>query len=152
MHLSETHKSILRALQRNSSAPVDEIAAQAGVSASTFWRRLKELEEAGVITHRTAMVDPRAAGVSVCAYFFVNLRSHDPEARKSFEQLLDATPEIMQCHSITGEHDYIVMVRTRDMDSYEDLLMNTILAHPSVSAAASHIALREKKFTVALPL
>lgn len=152
MHLSDTHRALLRALQKDGAAAIETLASAANVSQSTVWRRLKELEQAGIILNKTVLVDPKAAGLAVSAFFFVNLRSHSKEDRKAFETLLDNTPEIMQCHSITGPHDYLVMVRTKDIEAYEDLLMNTILSHPSVSAASSHMALREKKFTVALPL
>lgn len=150
--MTDAHRAILRALQADASASIDALAQRANVSQSTVWRRLKEMENEGVILKKTVVVDPKAAGLAVSAFFFVNLKSHSADNRQAFEKLLETTAEIMQCHSITGPHDYLVMVRTKDIEAYEDLLMNRILNHPSVSAASSHMALREQKFTVALPL
>ena len=152
MQLSKSHTDILRVIQSDADLTLEQLAERAGVSHSTLWRRLKELENEGVIRGRVTLLDADSIGVRVCAFVYVNIASHDSKHRKAFERLVATTPEIMQCFSITGPYDYILNIRVRDIAAYEALLMDTILSHPSVASASSTIALREHKFTTALPL
>ena len=152
MKLSHSHISILKVIQESADLTLEQLADKASVSHSTLWRRLKELEQEGVIRNRVTLVDPDMVGIRVCAFVYVNITSHSSKHRNAFERLVATTPEIMQCFSITGPSDYILNIRVKDIAAYEALLMDTILAHPSVSSASSTIALREHKFTTALPL
>ena len=152
MKLSEAHLDLLRLIQSDATLTLEELAEKTAVSHTTLWRRLKALESEKVIRHRVTVLDPEAVGVTVCAFVYVNINSHDSKHRLDFEKLVESTPEIMQCFSITGPHDYILNIRVVDIKAYEMLLMDKILAHPSVSSASSNIALREHKFTTALPI
>ena len=152
MKLSKSHLDILRVIQRDATATLEQVAAAAGVSHTTLWRRLKELEANEVIRGRVTILDPEKTGHTVCAFVYVNIVAHDSKHRNAFEKLVDKTPEIMQCFSLTGPNDYILQIRVRDIKAYELLLMDKILSHPSVANASSNIALREHKFTTELPL
>lgn len=152
MSLTDSHIALLRALQEDASLTIEQLAEKTAVSHTTLWRRLKELEEREIITGRVTKVDPQKAGFSVCAFVYVNIVSHNNKNRSAFEKLVDTTPEILECFSITGPNDYIIKIRVRDIAAYENLLMDKILAHPSVASASSNITLREHKSTTALPL
>ena len=152
MELTDSHLEILRAIQSDATLTLEELAEKTSISHTTLWRRLKELEAAGVIRNRVTVLNPEAVGMSVCAFVYVNIVAHDSKQRRAFEKLVETTPEIMQCFSITGPNDYILNIRVGDIKAYEALLMDRILAHPSVASASSNITLREHKCTTTLPI
>lgn len=152
MKLLDKHLMVLRELQSNSQISLDELGDRVAMSQSTLWRRIQELESAKIIQKRVALIDIDAMGLSVTAMVFVNLQSHDISHRQKFESLVAETAHVMQCYSITGPHDYILLVRAKDMKDFESLLMNTILAHPSVASAQTSISLRTHKNTTELPI
>lgn len=152
MKLDTSHLELLRLIQDDATLTLEELAAKTSVSHTTLWRRMKALEAEKIIRGRVTILDAEAVGVAVCAFVFVNIVSHDSKQRREFEKLVEKTPEIMQCFSITGPHDYILNIRVSDIKAYERVLMDKLLAHPSVASASSNIALREHKFTTALPI
>lgn len=152
MNLTDSHLEVLRAIQADATLTIEQLAEKTALSHTTLWRRLKELEAAGVIRSRVTILNPDAVGVTVCAFVYVNIVAHDSKHRRAFEKLVETTPEVMQCFSITGPHDYILNIRVSDIKAYESLLMDKILAHPSVASASSNITLREHKFTTTLPI
>ncbi len=152
MNLTKSHIDILRAIQADATLTLEQLAEIASISHTTLWRRMKELEANNIIRSRVTILNPEETGHTICAFVYVNIVSHDTKHRSLFEKLVEVTPEIMQCFSITGPNDYILNIRVKDMKVYEALLMDTILAHPSVASASSNIALREHKFTTALPI
>jgi len=147
-----SQNDILRAIQENATLTIEQLAEKVSLSQTTLWRRLKELENNKVIEGRVTLLNPGKTGFSVCAFIYVNIVSHSKKNRETFEKLITKTPEIMECFSITGPHDYILKIRVRDIAAYESLLMDKILAHPSVANASSNIALRQHKSTTVLPL
>ncbi len=150
--LTDLDRRILRQLQRDCTLSSREAAAMVGVSQSTYWRRTQELEQAGVITARVALLDPHRVGVAITVLVHVTLSGHGAQTREAFQRFVHDTPDIVECVSVTGEHDYTLLVRTVSVSSFEALLMGRILAHPSVASASSHIALRRHKYTTALPI
>ena len=149
---SATDLAILRALQADAAQPARQLADTLGMSQSTLWRRVKELEEAGAITKRVALLDADVLGVPVCVFVHVNLAEHDANVRCAFEAFVRETPAIMTCFSVTGAHDYTLIVRTRSVADFERVLMEEILAHPSVATAMSQLALRQHKYSTEIPL
>jgi Lrp/AsnC family transcriptional regulator len=152
MILNESHLRILRALQKNCALPLDQLAKAISISQSTLWRRIQELDADGVIVRRIAVLDPRRMGLTVCAFVNINLVSQSVQHRDDFQALVQETREITQCYSVTGPHDYCLIIWVRDIESYEELLMNKILSHPSVASASSNIVLRQQKYTTELPI
>ena len=152
MKLTEGHLKILRALQKNCAQPLDQLAKAVSTSQSTLWRRIQELDNEGIILRRIAVLDPRRMGLTVCAFVNINLVSQSVQHRDDFQKLVQDTREIVQCYSVTGPHDYCLIIWVRDIESYEELLMNSILSHPSVASASSNIALRQQKNSTELPI
>ncbi len=152
LRLSDSDVAVLRAVQDDARATVRELADRLSMSPSTVSRRLAELEDVGAITRRVALLDPDKVGFPVCVFVAVNLVNHASETRRQFESLVLKTPEVLECFSVTGTHDYTLIIRTHSVGEFERILMETILADDSVAQASSQIALRQHKYSTALPL
>ncbi len=152
LRLSHSDRAVLRAVQDDADATVRELAERLGMSPSTVSRRLSELEQVGAIQRRVALLDAERVGFPVCVFVAVNLVNHSQETRKQFESLIMNTPEVLECFSVTGMHDYTLILRTRSVGEFEHILMEQILADDSVAQASSQIALRQHKYSTALPL
>ena len=150
--LSVADIRVLKLLQNDIGMSRQELADAAGMSPSTLWRRVTELEATGAIRGRVALLDHEAIGVPVCAFLSVNLVSHETDIRRKFESLIDATPEIMECFSVTGGFDYMLIIRTKSVADFESILMERILGHPSVASTSSQISLRQHKYSTELPI
>ncbi|WP_342361028.1 Lrp/AsnC family transcriptional regulator [Terrarubrum flagellatum] len=152
MSLSESDRQILAALQQDGAASLKDLAEKLNLSQSTLWRRVRDFEEAGVIAGRVTLLDPAKVGLSVCVFVHVNLRNHTTENRDAFERFTRDQPNILECFSVTGPHDYVLIVRAADVGAFEDFLMHRLLAQPSVASASSNVALRQLKYTTVLPI
>jgi len=145
-------RQILRSLQEDGSLSVAALAAQVGTSTASCWRRVRSLEAAGVLGRTVRLVDARKVHRGVNVMCQVRLKSHAPESRRSFEQLLESHEEIMECYSMSGEWDYLLRIVVADIDEYERFLMKHVLNHESVATVASNFALSQLKYSTALPV
>ena len=152
MTISAKDAEILRLLQAGSVTSRQQIAEAVGMSPTTVWRRISELEASGYIKEQVTLLNPEKVGVPVCVFVFVNLKDYHIDTRKTFERFVDEAPEIMECYSLTGANDYVLMLRCRSVSDFERFLMEEILAHKGVEAASSQISLRQHKYTTALSL
>ena len=152
MDLSKSDKSILSELQAGGGDGRTKLAEKIGLSATTLWRRVKELTDVGVIRAQVTLLDPDKLGYPVCVFVFVNLKDYSKESRKGFEEFIEGSAQIMECFSVTGVNDYIMIVRCRSVGDFERFLMEQVLSHPSVESASSQISLRQHKYTTAIPL
>jgi len=143
---------ILNHLQRDATLSHQALAERTGMSAATVWRRVQALEKAGIIEKRVALVDPPKAGLTTTVLTAVRLVSHGAENRAAFERLVATVPEILECYSVSGGHDYTLLVRVRDISAYEHFLMNGLLAHAEVASAETSFVLRQIKYETALPV
>jgi len=133
---------ILRALQRDSSKPVAELAAEVGLSASACHRRVKLLEEAGVIAGYAARLDRTALGLPVQVFVEIALSSQSQEALSAFETAVTRFDEILECHLTTGRADYLLRVVARDVADYDDIHRNCLARLPGVSSMQTVFVLR----------
>ena len=145
-------RRILALLQEDASLTQAELARRVAVSQTSCWRRIRALEDAGVIRKQVALLHPRAVGLAVNVVANVSLREHSDESRAAFEELLRSRPEIVECYSMTGDRDYMLRVVVESVEAYEHFLTTHLLHHPSVSSASSSFALKQIKYTTALPL
>lgn len=152
LRLSDADLKVLRAVQEDATASNREMADRVGMSPSTLWRRIHDLEATGAIRARVALIDPEKVGFPVCVFVFVNLADYQKSTLTRFERFVQATPEILECFAVTGTNDYTLIIRARSVGEFERLLMDRILAHESVASATSQFALRQHKYTTALPL
>lgn len=151
MELSSSDHKLLAALQANASLSQIELADCSGLSRTSVWRRIRELEEAGIIEGRVALLSPKALGLQIHVLLSVSMVEHSDAVRQSFESHVEGLPEVMNCFSVSGERDYVLQIISRDMESYNDFLNTRILHHASVRSASSSFALRRVKYTTELP-
>ncbi|HNT37999.1 MAG TPA: Lrp/AsnC family transcriptional regulator [Rubrivivax sp.] len=143
---------LLRELLRDSRQTVQELADAVGLSTSPCWKRIKAMEERGVIRGYTARVDPEKVGLGLKVIVEANLARHREEQVRSFEDEIAAIPEIVQCLSTTGESDYVMTVMVADIKCFERFLHETLLRMPGITHVRSRIVLRELKAQTQLPL
>lgn len=143
---------MLGALQEDVTVSQAHLAERLGQSRTTVWRRMRELEGAGLIEGKVALLNERKLGFQIHVLLTVSMVKHSVQTRSAFEAHIEALPEVLQCFSISGDRDYLLHVIARDMDAYDDFLNHRILDHPSVHSANSSFALRRIKYTTALPL
>ncbi len=143
---------ILDVLQRDARVANVDLAEQVGLSPSPCLRRVRAIEQAGVIDAYAALLDPAALGLDVTAFVEVTLERQSPDAVEVFETAMAARPEVMECYEVTGDHDYLLRVTVADIDRLRRFVMDDLLAIPSVARTRSNLALGRVKYTTALPL
>jgi Lrp/AsnC family transcriptional regulator, leucine-responsive regulatory protein len=153
MELDRYDRQILRLLQENGRLTNQELADRIGLSPSPCLRRVRALEEAGLITGYRALVDAKALGLSLMALIHISMDQHTPERFEGLEKAVKDIPEILECLLITGQSaDYQLKVVVRDMDAYQDLLLNRITRIPGVTGVHSSFVLRRVVDKTALPI
>ena len=150
--LSRSDHQLLRALQEDLSVSQIDLADRSGLSRSSVWRRIRELEETGLIEGKVALLNSRLLGFQIHVMLSVSMNKHSVRTRQDFENHVQTLPQVTECFSVSGDRDYLLHIVARDMESYNDFLNTRILDHPSVHSASSSFALRRVKYTTALPL
>ena len=150
--LDRYSRAILAELQRDSRLTVQQIADAVGLSSTPCWKRVKEMEAAGVITGYTALVDREKVGLNLAVVVEANLSQHTEDLVQRFEQAVAASPQIVRCLATTGQSDYILTVLVAGIKDYEAFLHDTIFKLPGVTHVRSSIVLKEVKAVVALPV
>ena len=143
---------ILEALQADARLSTQALAEKVGLSVTPVWRRVKEQEERGVIRRQVVLLDREKIGLSICVLANVSLVRHSEGAVEQFERLVATQREIIECHAITGEADYVIKVVAADMKAYDLFLQQNIFKLPGVSSVRSNVVLREVKYETALPV
>ncbi|MCH4150542.1 MAG: Lrp/AsnC family transcriptional regulator [Sphingobium sp.] len=148
--LDTLDRKLLRVLQRRADISQLALSEEVGASPASCWRRLRSLEDAGVLGPVVRLLNPQAVGKKLDIVCQVRMKVHDLESRASFEAFIARRDEVMECLSMSGEWDYQLRLTLTDMAEYEDFLMRHLLAHPTVANSASHFALKRIKYTTAL--
>jgi DNA-binding Lrp family transcriptional regulator len=150
--LDSKDRALLQELQRDARLSNNELARLINLSPSPCWRRVKRLEDEGIITGYVALLDARVVGLPVLAYAHVSLENHHADTVEGFDALIRDIPEVLECSSMAGEYDYLLKVRTSSLEAYEDFLRQKLLRHAAVRAVNTSFVLSQQKFTTALPL
>ncbi len=145
-------RQILEALQADARLSTQALADKVGLSATPVWRRVRELEERGVIRGQVVLVDREKLGLSILVLAQVSLVRHSEGAVEQFEQLVGTRREIIECHAITGDSDYVIKIVAPDMKAYDQFLQQHIFKLPGVASVRSNVVLREVKYETALPV
>lgn len=145
-------RRILVELQANARLTNEELAKRAGLSPSACWRRVKALEEAGVILRYAAILDPKKVGVGESVFAHITLARHSSKLSTEFAESIRARPEVMECFFTTGNADILLRVATPSVSAYDEFLEKFIFFAPGVSQVHSNFALRQIKFETALPI
>src|SRR3569832_361128 len=148
--------TILRRLQQNGRETYDVVGEKVGLSPSAVLRRVKRLEDTGVIDRYVALVQPESVGLGLTAYLNVRLEklteSHKRNPMDVFRASVQTWPEVVECAALTGEMDYLLRVVVQDMAHYSRFIMDTLLKHPSVEDCKTSFVLDRVKATTALPV
>ncbi len=143
--LDKTDQRILDLMKRDSRIPNSELAEQVGLSPSTCWRRVKALENAGVIRHYTVALDDARQGLGFGAIVHVRLTRHDPDQLAAFLRVVQNRQEIRACHATTGQADYHLHVVCADIEAYNVFLDQVLFRIPAVASAQTNVILRTIK-------
>jgi len=150
--LDAKDRKILSELQRDSRLTMQELGERTGMSSSACWRRVKSLEEAGIIDRYAVIVNARKAGFSLSSIVHVSLARHEQKHVDNFVREVSRHPEILECFATSGEADFHLRVVVEDIDAYNRFLDDFIFRLPGVSQVRSNIVLKEIKADTALPL
>jgi Lrp/AsnC family transcriptional regulator, leucine-responsive regulatory protein len=143
---------LLTELQRDSRQSVQQLAGAVGLSSTPCWRRVKEMEAAGIIRGYTALVDREKVGLALCVIAELNLTRHNENDVRRFEQAVAACPQIVSCYATTGQADYVIKVLAPDIQSYDRFLHETAFKLPGVTHVRSSVVLKEVKSELRLPI
>ncbi len=149
--LDEIDRRILAQLQHDATQSLDTLGASVGLSRNACWRRVRSLEDAGVITGRVALVDAKAVGLPLMVFMQIRTGSHDPEWQRKFSDASRALPGILSVYRMTGDLDYLIRARVADMQDYDRLYQQLIARLPVADISASFV-MEEIKDGTALPL
>lgn len=150
--LDEGDIRLLRALQMEGRLTNQELAQRCGMSTSPAWRRIRRLEEEGVIQGYRAVLNPRRLGLGVNAFVRIGIDRHSEAEALEFETEVMRLQEVISCHSVTGDHDFFLQVVAADLDAYADFSMRIIRRLPGMRSMHTNFALKEIKPAGLLPI
>ncbi len=145
-------RRILDLLQREGTLPVAEVAARTGLSTTTCWRRIQQLEQSGVIRGRVALLDRAALGLDVTIFAHVKLSTQGRDAIAAFAAAIRERPEVLDCYTTMGEWDFMLRVVTRDIKAFEAFYLDHLSKLPNVQSINSSVAVTVIKETTVLPI
>ena len=152
VQLDDFDIKILKALQENADYSMNELGDLVGLSHTPCWRRIKRLEADGYITGKVTLLNPAKLDMRVSVHAYLTIKSHDEDSLNAFESAVQNVREVVECYSTTGEKDYLLRVIVNSVDHYERLLKQTLVHLPNVASINSTFALKQVKYTTALPL
>ena len=152
MTVSAQDRKLLATLMANARISNQELAEKAGMSASACWRRVKALEEGGLIRQYVALIDAARAGLSFHAIVHVTLTRHDHRHVDTFIAEVGRRPEVLDCFATTGEADYHLRVLCRDLEAYNRFLEDFLFRRPGIATVRTNLVLKEIKQDSAIPL
>src|SRR5690554_1006855 len=153
LKIDKTDRKILELLQRNGSLTNQELAEKVGLSPSPCLRRVRALQDAGIIVRTATILDNKKLGLSLTAILLIGMDRHTPERFAGFEEKVSEFPEVLECYLVTGhDADYMLKVVVPDMDQYHDFLLNQITRITGMSSVHSSFVLRRVIDSTALPL
>ncbi|MEQ4618440.1 MAG: Lrp/AsnC family transcriptional regulator [Corticimicrobacter sp.] len=147
VEMDDSDRHLLRLLQADATLSNAALGEHLSMSVTPCWRRRKRLEDAGVITGYRATLDRRKLGYDVMAFAQVRFGEHAGNEPDRFEQVILQRPEVLSCHKITGEADYLLTVLAADLESYGQFIENVLRKQPGVAVIQSSLVLREVKAT-----
>jgi len=149
--MDEFDKKILTILQEDAARPLAEIAKQVGLSSTPCWRRIRLLEEAGVIRGRVALLDRSKLNVGVTVFVAVRTNQHNQEWLERFARAVESIPEVVEFYRMAGDVDYLLRLVVPDIAAY-DSVYKRLIQKIDLTDVSSSFAMEEMKYTTAIPL
>jgi DNA-binding Lrp family transcriptional regulator len=150
--MDDTDRALLRHLQAEARLSNVELARRVSLSAPGLQKRLRKLEDSGVIDQYVTLVDREALGYDMLCFIQVTLQRHEPEAIQRFRELVQGMSEVLECYHITGEYDYMLKVVVRNRKHLETFLIETLTPVPAMDKIRTSLVLSQLKCTTALPI
>ncbi|HFC8501561.1 MAG: Lrp/AsnC ligand binding domain-containing protein [Neisseria sp.] len=150
--LDKIDLKILKLLQQNARIPMTELAEKVGLSTTPVTERVKRLERDSIISGYHARLNPHAVGQSLLVFVEIKLRSKSGNIFEDFRREVTRIPQILECHLVSGEYDYLIKVRLPDMSAYRDMLGNILLQLPAAAESRSYVVMEEVKEGLMLDL
>jgi DNA-binding Lrp family transcriptional regulator len=149
--IEPSDRAILQELLRNGRATSAELAAITNMSESACFRRLKKLEDSGVIENYTVRINPAALGINLTAVIFIGLANQSDDEVMKFEKAVAKIPEVLECYLLTGTPDYLLRVAVKDLEGLERLYATVLRRLPGISRFSSNLVLRAIVNQASLP-
>ena len=149
-YTDEIDRKILDIIQSDSSYSMDEISEFVNLSRNACWRRIRRMEEVGIIKARVALVEPSSINLGLSAFVMIRTNSHDTSWAEKFDKVVKCFPEIIGAHRMAGDLDYILRVRVRDVKDYDNFYQ-TLISKISISDISASFVMDDIKDTTALP-
>ncbi|MFQ5348288.1 MAG: Lrp/AsnC family transcriptional regulator [Rhodothalassiaceae bacterium] len=143
--LKDDERTLLAALQCDGRLSIQELAERVHMSASTCWRKIRALEQRGVITGYAALVDPEKVGLMEAVFVHVRLEKHVRMNTERFMEVVLSRPEVQECYATTGDEDYVLKVLASDMRAYRRFLEDVLMQMPYIDHIRSNVVLRTIK-------
>ncbi len=150
--IDATDKRILQLLQADGKMTNTELADELDLNPSSCQRRVKQLEELGLIEKYVMLLNPEKVGIQTTVYVSIKLQDQMHKTVSHFEREILKLPEVLECHLVLGQTDYMLKVVVRDLEHYRQLMIQTLTQIPGVATIESMMSLKSVKFTTALPL
>ena len=150
--LDNNDKSILRELQEDASISNLNLSKKIGLSPSACLARTKNWVETGIIKQFATIVDEKKLGIEILAFVLINLTPLNRETIHSFLEDINKLPQVQECYTLTGSHDYLLKIVAKDMSSYRDFIIDSLMQNPAVSKVETSIVMGTEKRTVYVPI
>nr|WP_321981565.1 Lrp/AsnC family transcriptional regulator [uncultured Cohaesibacter sp.] len=150
--MDKVNVEILKQLQSDGRLSNAKLAEHLNMSETPCWRRLKKLEENGVIESYQANLNRRKIGLGVMAFVQLRCSDHSQDATRKFQRIIEDSPNILSCHNTTGDDDFLLVIVAKDLDDYSAFVDNVLRKLPGVASIRSNLSLREMKASSRLPI
>jgi Lrp/AsnC family transcriptional regulator len=152
INLDKVDKTLLRMLQEDSSLGLSDLATAVNLTTTPCWKRLKRLEDVGVIKKRVALLDPEVVGLHLTAFVMLKTSNHSHDWYERFAQVVADYPEVMEFYRMAGEYDYMLKVLAKDMRDFDDFYKKLANSIEGLSNVTSTFAMESLKYTTVLPI
>jgi DNA-binding Lrp family transcriptional regulator len=150
--LDSTDRQLLEALQQDARTTVAELAQRESLSPSPGWRRVRQLEETGVIEGYHAHLSRHTLGYGVTGFVHLQMNNHMPDVMAAFEREVVALPQVLSCHNLSGRYDYLIEAIAPDLEAFSQLVRVKIRSLPGVKEISTSFSLKELKHGGTLPV
>lgn len=150
--LDDTDKAILKLVQKNSRMTIKEMASKLNVSTTPIFDRMKKMEKAGVIKDYVALVDPKTIGRNLIVFINISLKEHGKKAINEFVKNIVKFPQVIECHHITGNADFLLKLIMKDIEDYNHFILDELSIIPHIGRVESRFSLSQRKHVTELPI
>jgi Lrp/AsnC family transcriptional regulator len=152
MKLDKTDRIILSILQNDSTVSLNDLAEAVNLTTTPCWKRIKRLEDEGIISKRVALLNPEKLGLLFTAFVLLKTNDHSHEWYKNFVETVSVFPEIIEFYRMAGEYDYMMKVQVEDMKRFDSFYKKLVTSVPGIADVTSTFAMESIKYTTALPI